>query len=239
MKIHVLYLNRGHTVMATTITDAAFLRLLQLSSASLPVGGFSFSSGMEYAVDHQWLNNSDDIAEWLTMQLTHSLAQLDLPIMKRLFVLCEQGDKDGIRYWNNFLIAARETKELRLTDIAMGQALQRLLPSLSVPTDFVSHEEVSFSVGFTQAAYHWQSNYTSTALAYTWSWLEAQVAAATKLVPLGQTQAQQLLGQIQREIPNILSIADTLADDDLGASLPALAIASALHETQYSRLFRS
>ena len=76
-------------------------------------------------------------------------------------------------------------------------------------------------------------------LGYVYSWLENQVAAATKLVPLGQSSAQRLLGELLQQVPMAMATAAAMADDDIGASLPRVALASCWHETQYSRLFRS
>lgn len=237
--------------MATPISDPALLRLLQLASVSLPVGGFSFSQGLEYAVENGWLSDYDDVSEWLYQQLQGSLKTLDLAVFFRLYKAKQCGDEDDFFRWNNLLIASRETSELRLTDEAMGRALAKLLPTIGVPMTILqtasntSHKtnsnnvDLSFVSAFTLAANHWGIPASTGAIAFTWSWLENQVAAATKLVPLGQTQAQCLLGDLQTHIPAAVEAAQHIQDDDIGTALPALAIASALHETQYSRLFRS
>ena len=225
--------------MAITTTEPGLLRLLQLASVSLPVGGFSFSQGMEYAVDSDWIKNKEAVADWLRLQLLESLARLDLALLFRFYKALQDQDLEAISEWNNFIIASRETSELRLTDVAMGQALLRLLPTLDVPVPLAEGEEASFVTGFAIASRHWGLSVEACAMALAWSWLENQVAAATKLVPLGQTQAQQLLSELQADIPAAIALAESLPDDELGSSLPALAIASSLHETQYSRLFRS
>ncbi|GAB3105470.1 urease accessory protein UreF [Aestuariicella hydrocarbonica] len=244
--------------MAITTTDVGLLRLLQLSSVSLPVGGYAFSQGLEYAVEAGWVDSVESAEAWLELQMHDALARVDLPILWRIHRLCQvqqdggENTVAGVQYWNRMALACRETKELRLADTAMGEALQRLLTRLDVPLDGLRQAqsaqpcapaqvpaEVSFVAVFACAAQQWQVNAEAALLGYAWSWLENQVAAATKLVPLGQTHAQQLLGQLQQCIPATIATAKSLADDELGASLPALAIASALHETQYTRLFRS
>jgi len=218
--------------------DRALLRLLHLSSAGLPVGAYAFSHGLEYAIESGWLKHVDDIHNWLAMQLHHSLACVDLPILLRLMAALESADQAAINYWNDFALACRETRELQLTDTAPGEALQRLLPEFGIAAlPFTA--PVSFITGFAQAGNHWQLGNKTSALGYSWSWLENQVNAATKLLPLGQTQAQRLLSALQEEVPDAISYAFSLKDEQLGASLPALAIASMLHETQYTRLFRS
>jgi urease accessory protein len=76
-------------------------------------------------------------------------------------------------------------------------------------------------------------------LGYAWSWLENLVLAGVKLVPLGQSDGQRLLLRLAEALPAAVDQGLTVPERDIGASLPALALASSLHETQYSRLFRS
>ncbi|PCJ21827.1 MAG: urease accessory protein UreF [Gammaproteobacteria bacterium] len=226
--------------MAITTTETGLLRLLQLSSAALPVGGYSFSQGLEYAIDEAWLANEADLEQWLALQLSESLTQVDLPLLRRqLQALAAQNVKDFIR-WNDYALACRETAELRLTDTAMGSALIKLLTDLNMPVTYANAlDQASFVSSFALAANFWQIDTTSACHGYCWSWLENQVAAATKLVPLGQTSAQRLLGRLQALIPEAVERCASVEDQDIGASLPALAMASAWHESQYSRLFRS
>lgn len=228
--------------MDITTTDSSLIRLLQLSSVSLPVGGYSFSQGLEYAIDCGWLRKQDQVYDWLEMQLLHSVAQVDLPLLRLLMQAAHAQDNAEILRLNDLILACRETKELRLTDTAMGEALVRLLNSLEVPQPFEhgpQADDVSFVSLFAIAAVHWGINTETAMLGFSWAWLENQIAAATKLVPLGQTQSQILLGELQPVISEAISMAEAIEEDQIGAGLPALAIASALHEQQYSRLFRS
>ena len=226
--------------MAITTTDISLLRLLQLSSAALPVGGYSFSQGLEFAIDDGWLVSEVDVAEWLTLQLHESLAVVDLPLLSRQCEAARCCDVTTFIYWNDYLLACRETAELRLTDTAMGGALTKLLRSLDIRVGMLEAlDDVSFVSAFAIAAAHWQIDSRTASNGYCWSWLENQVAAATKLVPLGQTSAQRLLSVLQMEIPIAIDRSIDVKDNAIGGSLPTLAMASAWHETQYSRLFRS
>ena len=219
-------------------TDTALLRLLQLCSPALPVGAYAFSQGLEAAMDLQWLRNQQQIESWLSLQLQHSVAQVELPLLLRLHHAWATADHERVLYCNALLLACRETEELRLSDTAMGSAMARLLPTLELTLP-CTVEPPLFLTLFSFAAQRWQLSAELAALGYAWTWLENQVIAATKLLPLGQSQAQQLLSSLQQQVPALIEQARQLDDDDIGSSLPGLAFASMHHETQYTRLFRS
>ncbi len=221
-----------------TSTDAALWRLLQLASPALPVGGYAFSQGMETAVELGWLKDAAATRDWLEQQLLYSLARVDVPLLLRLHRAALAEDEKALAYYNRYALACRETAELRLTDSAMGEALARLLRELGEPLPELGRD-LSFLTVFGCAAARWQIDEIAAARGYLWSWLENQVAAATKLVPLGQSAAQALLTQLMPVLSEALGAGGALGDDEIGASLPALAMASAWHETQYTRLFRS
>jgi len=219
-------------------------RLLQLCSANLPVGGFSFSQGLEYATEMGWVNNQLSTLQWIELNLNESIARTDLALFKRLYQAIEVNDFESFKEYNEHLIACRESSELRLADVAMGKALVRLLKQLEgVNTEPYSElfkqTEVSFVSVFAIAAYLCEIDLISAQSGYCWTYIDNQVAAATKLVPLGQTQAQNLLFELSDKVVGAIDIANKVEEHDIGASLPRLAMASAWHETQYTRLFRS
>lgn len=222
-------------------TDLQLLRLLQLSSSSLPVGGYTYSQGLEWAVEAGWLRGADGFAAWQRAQIDETLVHLDWPLLARLYAACEAGDPATFRRWSQLLLASRETRELRLEERQRGQAFARLLGGWQLG----QHPDWQDSIALTQLggmawlAVHWQIPLPSLALGYAWSWLEGAVMAGVKLVPFGQQMAQSLLRELSAELPAALERAMAVADDDIGAGLPLQTIASACHETQYSRLFRS
>ena len=150
-------------------------------------------------------------------------------------------DRQAVHKWNDWLMACRESCELRMEDCHMGQALLRLLISLDVDVarQWPSGIEPSYVSMFTLAAVHWNVASHELASGFLYAWLENQVAAAIKLVPLGQTDGQRVILKLMAGIDDCVAVALDLDDHELGGSLPGLAISSALHETQYSRLFRS
>ena len=213
---------------------------MHLVSPALPVGAYAYSQGQEYAVDSGWLAADKDVENWIAGVLTHSMARLDLPCLIRLYNAWRENDLASVRYWNQYLKASRETSELLLEDEQLGDALQRLLTSLALPKEKTAFEsKPSFVAMFALAGVEWAIPLEELMYGFSWSWVENQVAAATKTVPLGQTQAQQMLVQLMEPIQRAIDTANAVADDDIGAGLPALAISSSLHERQYSRLFRS
>ena len=217
------------------------LRLMQLISPALPIGAFTYSQGLEWAVEAGWVRSAPSLVDWLGGLIGDGLAQLELPILVRLYRCCEQADPDALAYWGRVLYAARETRELRAEERNRARALISLLADLGIGRARDWREALGHcqAAPFALAAVQWQIGLQDCALGYAWGWLENQVAAAIKLVPLGQTDGQRVQLELAGHLPGVIERALNLADEDIGASAPALAIASARHETQYTRLFRS
>jgi urease accessory protein len=221
--------------------ELALVRLLQLVSPALPVGAYAYSQGLEQAVQAGWIKDMASARDWIDGILEHSLGQLDLPVLLRLHRAWSDEDQGQVDYWSRYLCAARETAELRSEDRQTGTALARLLVDLDCAParDWVSHPDVNWPAMFALAAVHWRVSADRCALGYLWAWCENQVAAAIKLVPLGQTDGQRILARCGARIPAIARAAARCPDEDIGQLAAALVMASAWHETQYSRLFRS
>lgn len=219
----------------------ADLRLYQLISPALPVGAFTYSQGLEWAIETGWVDNEQSLAQWLSSTLEHSVLSLEVPVLRRLCDALVEGESGAFDHWCQFLIASRETRELRAEERQRAQALVRLLPALDVeiPEALLCSARQTQLAGMALAASAWSIETRSLCRGFLWSWLENAVMAGVKLVPLGQTAGQRLLMKISEMLPALLEAALVLPDEAVGSSTPALAIASARHETQYSRLFRS
>jgi urease accessory protein len=215
------------------------LRLMQLISPTLPIGSFAYSQGMEYAIDAGWIVNEEQTNDWIKGQIKNTLSSLDIPVLQRFYTAWQTEDYEKAIYWNEWLLAAREAKELRDEDIQLGKALFRLLGGLNINFPISEDIEWSYAAIFSFAAMTWNIPFGETANGFLWAWSENQVAAAVKLVPLGQTAGQRILSDILFDIPQAVERASNFDDKDIGMLAPAIGIASALHETQYSRLFRS
>ena len=217
------------------------VRLLHLASPALPVGAYSYSQGLEAAIESRTVHDAASAGAWIGDVLTLAVAACEGPILLRMIAAWEAGDGAAAGSWNDELLATRETSELRAETCQMGYSLRRLLASLwraeAAPLD--GFEEVSYPLAFAFACAHWRIEPRSALAAYLWSWCENQVLAAMKAVPLGQTEGQALLVELGERIPALVAEAAARGDGELENFAPGLALASARHETQYSRLFRS
>ncbi|EXI91426.1 MAG: Urease accessory protein UreF [Candidatus Accumulibacter sp. BA-94] len=224
-----------------SLTLSSLPRLLQLCSPTLPVGAYAYSQGLECAVERGWVRDEASVGEWILGLLDHCMQRLDLPVFARLYRSWRDADVDAVRRWNARLYASREAAELQREDRHLGMALARLLVDLGVneAASWRNAPCVCFATLFSLAAARWEIPLPEAATGYAWAWTENQIIAATRLIPLGQTASQRLLVVAGPAIAAAVAEGLTLADAAIGAAAPGLALAGALHETQYSRLFRS
>jgi urease accessory protein len=215
------------------------VRLLHLASPALPIGAFHFSQGLEYAIERGWVLDEAAASAWIAGLAQHVIGRHDLPVLKRLLEAFESDDIAAARRWNAFLLAGRETSELRAEDEHMGAALARVVAEHGC--DFTRHGigRPTYAVVFAFACRSYGATSRETLSTYAWTWLENQVLAAIKLMPLGQSAGQRILRKIGEDLPAIVERAHEYADDDIGIGALMHGVASALHETQYTRLFRS
>jgi urease accessory protein len=219
----------------------SLLRLCQLVSPALPVGAYHFSQSLEYAVHVGWVTGEQDTAEWISGIARNALGTLDVPLLLRMVDAWSADDARLVEQWSRYLIAARETSELRAEERHMGKALAKVLTELEIEKaqSWIARDSTSYAAMFALAATDWRIDRTLAAQAYVWAWTENQVLAALKLLPIGQSAGQRMLNRIVPIIPDIVEHAATLDDDSIGVATPSHSMASSLHETQYSRLFRS
>ncbi|WMC11878.1 urease accessory UreF family protein [Oceanimonas pelagia] len=219
------------------ITDGELLGLLHLASPALPIGGFAWSAGLESAIELGWVTHEAELRDWLTVTL-QGLAHLDLPVLLRAYGALAAGQYEAVACWSDFIRASRETRELLFEDEQQALALVRLLKGQGVNVAMLPASPALMCV-WALAARQWGLSARTAALGFAWSWLENQLAVASKTLPLGQTAAQRLLLALKPALSEALVLAESLDDNRLGLGLPGQVQASALHETQYSRLFRS
>ncbi len=226
--------------MATDISPRALVHLCQLVSPALPIGAYAYSQGLEYAVQAGWVADEADCLDWLQGLAHRGPGSLDLPLLQRLHAAWCRDDIAAVKVWNAQLLAARETSELRAEERHLGHALARVLVELGLhDAQPWQAMDAAYATLLALAAARWQIPLRETLAGYLWAWSENQVLAAVKSVPLGQSAGQRVLRRLADAIPHIVELALALPDEAIGVGVLLPVIASALHESQYSRLFRS
>jgi urease accessory protein len=221
----------------------SLLRLIWLASPALPVGGFSYSEGLEAAVDAGLVNNEAQASDWLLSQLQLSQARSDLAVVAQALPAWRAQDFGRVRQLNDWVLHTRETSEFRQQTQQMGRSLLEWLrhdPEAShLPLADCAALPPTYPVAFALAASSSQAAPRDVLLACAFGWAENMMQAAIKAVPLGQSAGQRILSALAAAIPAAVDHALSLDDDARQAFSPMLAILSAQHEVQYSRLFRS
>jgi len=223
---------------------------LHLCSPALPIGAFAYSQGLEPATSAGWVRDEESARLWITGLLESQLATLDLPILARLYDAWgeEPGPGDAaphppaaVATWSAHLLASRPSAELQTEERNLGAGLARVLAGLGLPeaTAWAARPELTYATMFALAARRWNVPLAAAAQGFAFTWAETQTSAAVRLVPLGQSAGQRILAAAAATIPAVVTRALALDADEIGAASPRLAVASAWHETQYSRLFRS
>jgi urease accessory protein len=187
------------------------------------VGAYSYSGGLEAAVEAGIVKDAKSAERWIGDVLEFSLLRMEAPMLLRMI-------EEPSEQWNAQFLASRETAELRAETVQMGYSLNRLLPELGVEP--CPYDEPSFPAAYAQAVRAWGIPARQALTAYLWAWLENQVMAAVKAVPLGQTAGQRMLLALGAKLHEV-------NEEEPGNFAPGLAMLSSFHETQYSRLFRS
>jgi urease accessory protein len=236
----------------TTAAPAAYpaagrLALLQLASPALPIGGYSYSTGLEWGVESGRVHDESTAHDWIEDAVTLAVAGFDAPLMLAALRALPRADAPAqarLVALNRLALAARETAELRLESEQMGHSLGRWLAAV-VPDPagdaFVADRlaPLSLPVGWAIACSRLDVPEGDALLGFFWSFVENQAMVLMKAVPMGQIAAQRLLRRLAPSIEAAVVRTLSRADADWSSAAPGLAIASARHERQYSRLFRS
>lgn len=222
----------------------ALVRLLQLASPALPIGAYSYSQGLEWAVTSGAVRDAPSASAWIGSTLELVVAPGEAAVAWRALDAAEREDWAQLAHWNDWFAASRETAELRAETEQMGASLVRLaadLGMLDAPAGECARalSPITLPGGYALMARGMGIPGPAALTAYVWSWLENQVLAALKTIPLGQVAGQRLLCELAARIPAVVSLARSIAAADVSSFAPGLALASSRHETQYSRLFRS
>lgn len=230
----------------------ALVRLLQLSSQALPIGGYSHSQGLEAAIDQRFVTDEGSLLSWISDVLEFSMKSFEIPIMLAMSSAWLRDDPAAIAALNEEFLSARESAEIRAAAVQMGFSFCSLVSVLpDLPTGIVdtlrSIREPSLPCVWSATVTAWEIEPRESVMGYLWTWAENQVLVAMKAVPIGQSAGQRVLLEMASRIAAAAALAEGIDAHGIGEGSgevysnfsPGLAILSSQHETQYSRLFRS
>ena len=223
----------------------ALVRLMQLVSPALPVGAYTYSQGLEWAVESGRIRDETTAGEWIEDLMQHGIGRFEAPLVALSMTHWSDANTTEIARLNADFLASRESAELRAETVQMGFSLNRLLADLRDPApeklraELAELPEIAFPTVWAGLAAAWRIDPHAAISGYLWAWAENQVMAALKAVPLGQAAGQRLLAELGQSVPAIAETALSLPESDWSNLTPAFALCCARHETQYSRLFRS
>ncbi|WP_407292742.1 urease accessory protein UreF [Stutzerimonas zhaodongensis] len=225
------------------MNPAAFA-LLRLASPQLPIGGYSYSQGLELAVEQQRVHDESSASRWLGDQLLLNLARFEAPLLLSHCQAAAAECWDELERLAAIHRASRETRELRLESRQMGYSLKQLLdnlPELDAPARalFQRIDEPGLALGWALAARAWHISPDDALAAWLWGWLENQLAVLMKTLPLGQQAAQRMTSHLLPTLQRAQHDATVIEPEHWGSAAFGLSLASMAHERQYSRLFRS
>ena len=249
MHIHTVTCTAPTASMTTEASIAApagtpaLLQLIWLASPALPIGGFSYSEGLEAAIDKGWVHDERSAADWLVDQLHLTQSRGDMAVLAQMVLAWQAQDSERLTTLSQWVHATRESAELRLQSEQMGRSMLEWLRNQDAMNEatvaFCNRLTPTYPLMFALALSRTGAPLEQCLQAYAFGWAENMVQAAIKSVPLGQNSGQRILQTLAQAIAPAVSHALNVRDDTRQAFSPMLAILSAQHETQYSRLFRS
>lgn len=218
---------------------SALLHLLQFASPALPIGGYSYSQGLEAALESGLVHDAASAHAWIADYLDQVVARWDAPLFWRLLKAYDAGDSASVALWSERFLASRDSAEFRAETIQMGYSLTRLLAELGIADVDLPGADVGLPTAFACAVDALRIPHQEALLAMLFAWTENQVLVCVKSVPLGQVAGQRMLLSLRTDIERAAGIAQALGDDALSSWAPGLSMLSMRHEVQHGRLYRS
>jgi urease accessory protein len=212
-------------------------------SPAYPVGGYSYSHGLEWVIEAGQVRDLETLAGWIEDLLAHGAGRCDVIFLAEAWRALAAGDMALLEEVAELAAAFAPSADRRLETLAQGTAfLTATLAAWHKPeleALAANGRQVSYPVAVGASAAAHGLPLAETAQAYLQAYVANVVSAAVRLVPLGQSDGLRVLARLEPLIPRIVAPALACTLDDVGGAAVAADIASMRHETQYTRLFRS
>jgi urease accessory protein len=217
------------------------LQLLRLASPALPIATYSYSQGLESAIEHGWVRDVASAGTGLNDLIAVPLSRYEWPLLSSALLAAAVGDGERLAALNDEWLATRESAELRAETEQTGYSLKVLLLALPETGErerawLEPLSPLGLPIAYAVAARVFGIQADEAVTAYAWSWLENQIMVLMKALPMGQTAGQQLYSHL---LPQLSATLAQLPAQPVSGFAPGFAWLSMQHETQYSRLFRS
>lgn len=230
-----------------TIDPTALLRLQAWLSPSFPIGGFSYSHGLEQAIEYGWATDRDSLIDWLEADLSEGAGLQDAILLAAAWRAVTDNDPACLIAAAELSASLRGSAEFALESSAQGKAFLRTIrqawphPALDTFADTLRARDIqatlAIAVGATGAAHGVPLE--TTQLLYLHAVVAGLVNAAVRLIPLGQTDGQRVIAALEAPIIETARRGLTENPEDIGSATLMIDIVSMRHETQHTRLFRS
>lgn len=235
-------LPRARDVMSEA-EAAALYRLMTWLSPAFPVGGFSYSSGIEWAVEAGDVTDAASLHDWLKAMLVDGSGFCDAVFLAHAHRAMEADDIGTLRDVAELAAAFVPSRERQLETTSQGRAFIEIAlkawngDGLDAAVAGCGAIVYPVAVGIVSAAH--AISLVPTMHAFLHGLVSNWISAGSRLIPLGQTDSQRVLGALETAVAATAGRALGASLDDLGGATFRADLASLRHETQYTRLFRS
>jgi len=225
------------------IEAAALYRLMAWLSPAYPIGAFSYSHGLEYAIEVDLVRDRASLTAWLTHLLRHGAGFVDAVLLREAHAAASGNDAARLDACNALALAWRGTAELVLESQQQGGSFltitRRAWPHPELEAFALRNTAVALPVALGLAGALHGIPVAALLAGSLHAFAANLISAAVRIVPLGQTDGQTALAALAPVVDDAVARALTAALDDLGTATPMVDWCSMQHETQYTRLFRS
>jgi len=223
-------------------TSLTLARLMTWLSPAFPVGGFSYSHGLEWMVETGKAKDAAMLGDWIEDILVHGAGRTDAIFLAEAWRAVSAGDATSLSEVTELAAAFVPSAERRLETLAQGAAFVAAIKAVwphPVIDRLSTQEEIAYpvAVGACSAAHNLPL--AETAQAFVQGFAANLVSAGVRLIPLGQTDGLRVIARLEPLLPRVVASALGASLDDIGGIAVMADIASMRHETQYTRLFRS